>query len=469
MDHARRGRMAMQQDLTQGSISKRLLGMAAFIGLGLLFQTLYFLIDLYFVAGVGPDAIAGVGLAGIVFFLVMAAAQMVAVGSLSLIARAIGGKDFSQVDGVYRQSMIMSLGLAALTLIGGYGLGPLAIGAFAADPETARQGTDYLYGFLPALALMFPTGAIGSALRAAGVVRPTMLIQTGTVLLNAVLAPVLIAGWGSGLPLGTFGAGLASSIAAFAGFIGAIWAFERTQTLMTGALRLARPDRAVLSRIVGIGLPSAAEFLLIFFTMGVVYAVIRNFGAEAQAGFGVGSRVMQSVFLPAMAVSFAVAPVAGQNFGAGLPDRVRRTVRDAAVISTGLMLVLTLICQWEAGWLVAPFTPDPAVAEVASTYLRIVSLNFVATGLIFIASGTFQALGDTRPALVGSALRLAVFAGGAFWLSAQPWTRLEHFWWLSASCGLLQCLIALFFLQRQLKVKLAGLTPPTAVTAAGQA
>ncbi|HWQ87755.1 MATE family efflux transporter [Brevundimonas sp.] len=450
----------MQHDLTQGSISRRLIGMAAFIGLGLLFQTLYFLIDLYFVAGVGPDAIAGVGLAGVVFFLVMAAAQMVAVGSLSLIARGIGAKDFTQVDGVYRQSMLISLGLSALTLIGGYGFGGMAIGAFAADPETARQGTAYLYGFLPALALMFPTGAIGAALRAAGVVRPTMLIQSGTVLLNAVLAPVLIAGWGSGLPLGTFGAGLASSLAALAGFVGSVWVFGRAQTLMSEPLRLARPDRAVLSRIVGIGLPSAAEFVLMFFTMGVVYAVIRNFGSEAQAGFGVGSRVMQSVFLPAMAVSFAVAPVAGQNFGAGLPDRVRRTVRDAAIISCGLMLVLTLICQWEAGWLVAPFTPDPAVAEVASTYLRIVSLNFIATGLIFIASGTFQALGDTRPALVGSALRLLAFAGGAFWLSAQSWTRLEHFWWLSASAGLLQCLVALFFLRRQLRLKLAGLVPP---------
>lgn len=451
----------MQHDLTQGSISRRLIGMAAFIGLGLLFQTLYFLIDLYFVAGVGPDAIAGVGLAGVVFFLVMAASQMVAVGSLSLIARGIGAKDFTQVDGVYRQSMLMSLGLSALTLIAGYGFGGKAIGLIAADPETARQGTAYLYGFLPALALMFPTGAIGSALRAAGVVRPTMLIQTGTVLLNAVLAPVLIAGWGSGHALGAFGAGLASSIAALAGLLGAVWAFGHTQTLMTNPLRLARPDRAVLTRILGIGLPSAAEFLLMFCTMSVVYAVIRNYGAEAQAGFGVGSRVMQSVFLPAMAVSFAVAPVAGQNFGAGLPDRVRRTVRDAAIISCGLMLVLTVICQWEARWLVAPFTPDPAVAEVASTYLRIVSLNFIATGLIFIASGTFQALGDTRPALVGSVLRLVVFASGAVWLSAQPWTRLEHFWWLSASAGLLQCLIALFFLQRQLRLKLAGLVPPT--------
>lgn len=455
----------MQQDLTKGSISKQLIGMAAFIGMGLLFQTLYFLIDLYFVGSVGPAALAGVGLAGVVFFLVMAAAQMVAVGSLSLIARAIGGKDFSAVDGVYRQSMLLSVGLSLLTLLLGYGFGGMAIAAVAADVATAAQGKAYLYGFLPALAFMFPNGAMGAALRAAGVVRPTMLVQTATVLLNALLAPVLIAGWGSGIPLGAFGAGLASSLAAGAGFLGSIWLFGRVQTLMKAPLRLDRPSPAILSRMIGIGLPSAVEFLLMFVTMGVVYSVVRGFGSEAQAGFGVGSRVMQAIFLPAMAISFAVAPVAGQNFGAGLPDRVRRTVRDAAVMSSVLMAALTALCLWKARLLVAPFAPDPAVAEVASTYLRIVSLNFVATGLIFTASGTFQALGDTRPALFGGVLRLIFFSSMAFWLSTQPWAKLEHLWWASAASALLQAGVALLFLRDQLKRKLTGLVPKAPVVA----
>lgn len=452
--------MMMQQDLTQGSISRKLIGMAAFIGMGLLFQTLYYLVDLYFVAGIGPDALAGVGLAGIVFFLAMALAQMVGVGALSLIARAIGARDFAQVDGVYRQSMLLSVALSVLTLVAGYGFGGAAIRAIAADPGTAEQGIAYLYGFLPALALMFPTGALSSALRAAGVVRPTMLVQSGSVVLNAVLAPVLIAGWGTGQSLGAFGAGLATAIAAAVSFAASLWLFGRVQTLIHAPMRPTVPDRAVILRIIGIGLPSAIEFLLMFVTMAVIYSLIRQFGAEAQAGFGVGSRVMQAVFLPAMAVSFAVAPVAGQNFGARLPDRVRRTVRDAALMSTVLMAALTALCLWEARWLVAPFTPDPAVAEVASTYLRIVSLNFVATGLIFTASGTFQALGDTRPALAGGLLRLAVFVGGASWVAAQPWARLEHIWWVSASSAVVHMAVALLFLRRQLKVKLAGLAAP---------
>ena len=455
----------MQQDLTQGSITGRLLSMAGFIGIGLVFQTAYFLIDLYFVAGIGPSAIAGVGLAGSAFFLAMAAAQMVSVGALSLIARAIGGKRPDEAAAVYQQSMILALGLTALTLAGGYLFARQGLALLAADAETAGQGTAYLYGFLPALALMFPTNAMGGALRAAGVVKPTMLIQTGTVVINAVLAPVLIAGWGTGVPLGVFGAGLASSIAAGVGFLGALFLFGRVQTLISGPLRLPRPDLSVCRRIIGIGLPSAAEFLLMFVTAGVVYGVIRQFGSEAQAGYGVGTRVMQAVFLPAMAISFAVAPVAGQNFGAGRGDRVREAVRQAALISTGLMICLTLVCQFEAEALVGLFARDPAVIAVGATFLRIISLNFVATGLIFTASGTFQALGDTRPALFGSGSRLVTFAVPAIWMSAQPWARLEYVWWLSAASVALHMLIALWFLRRELRRKV-GVTPTPAVVTA---
>ncbi len=455
----------MQHDLTQGSITGRLVGMAAFIGMGLLFQTLYFLVDLYFVAGIGASAIAGVGLAGNAFFLCMAASQMVGVGALSLIARAIGAKTFDQADGVYRQAMVIGLGLTVITLVAGYALAHAGLHLLAADEATASMGVAYLYGFLPGLSLMFPTNAMGSALRAAGVVRPTMMIQTVSVLLNVVLAPVLIAGWGTGHPLGVFGAGLASSIASIVGFVWTVWIFGRCQTIIANPLKLPRPDFAVWRKIVGVGLPSAAEFLLMFITAGVVYGVIRHFGPEAQAGYGVGSRVMQAVFLPAMAVSFAVAPVAGQNFGAGRADRVRRTVRDAAVLSTGLMLVLTALCHIRPDLMISAFAHDPKVIEIGSTFLKIISLNFIATGLIFTASGTFQALGDTRPALFGSVSRLITFAGPAIWLSTQPWARLEHVWMLSAASVFVHMLIALFFLRRELARKLAGLMPREAVPA----
>lgn len=457
----------MQHDLTQGSITRHLLGMAVFIGLGLLFQTLYFLIDLYFVGRIGPAALAGVGLAGVVFFLVMAASQMVAVGTMSLMARAIGARDYAGAETVYRQAILLSVGLAGVTLIAGYAFGGMAMRSLSADPLTAQQGAAYLHGFLPALALMFPSSTMGAALRSAGVVRPTMLIQSATVLLNAVLAPVLIAGWGVGLPLGTFGAGLASALAGLAGFIGAAVVFSRVQTLIAQPMRLTPPNGAILRRIAGIGFPAGAEFLLLFISMSLTYGFIQHFGAEAQAGFGVGSRVMQAIFLPAMAIAFAVGPIAGQNYGAGQYSRVVRTVRDAAVMGSAIMLVLTLICQWNAPLLVAPFAADAETGAIAADYLKVVSLVFLASGLAFTASGAFQALGDTRPSLIGGVARLAVYAGAMVFLVAQPWSRLEHFWWAAAIASVAQAAVVILFLLRQLKTKLSGAdrAPPIAANA----
>jgi len=444
----------MQTDLTQGSITRHLLGMATFIGFGLIFQTLYYLVDLYFVGSIGPAAIAGVALAGNLFFLAMALAQIVGVGSLSLIARAIGGGQTGDVVAIYRQAVLMSVGLAVIMLVGGYLVARPAMEFVSADAATADAGVAYLYGFLPALALMFLSGAMGSALRAAGVVRAPMIVQTLTVLINIILAPVLIAGWGTGMPLGTLGAGLATTGAAIVGLAGFLLIFERSQTLIKSPLRLVAPDFGLWRRITDIGLPSAGEFALMFLTTGVVYVVIRHFGPEAQAAYGVGSRIMQAIFLPAMAVSFAVAPVAGQNFGAGRGDRVRETLRLALTYSTILMVALVLLCHISPRALILPFTQNADVISIATTFLAIISVNFIPMALIFSASGIFQALGDTRPALIGSATRMITFAAPALWISTQPWVRLEHIWWLSVTSVIVQAVVAMWLLRRVMRAKL---------------
>src|SRR5258708_23968282 len=103
-----------------------------------------------------------------------------------------------------------------------------------------------------------------------------------------------------------------------------------------------------------------------------------------------------------MAVAFATGPIAGQKFGARHAERVRDTFRHAAVMGAGIMLTLTLFCQISPHILVAPFSSDPAVIGVATEFLRIASWNFVAVGLTFCCSGMFQALGNTKPALISS-------------------------------------------------------------------
>jgi Na+-driven multidrug efflux pump len=270
-----------------------------------------------------------------------------------------------------------------------------------------------------------------------------------------ILAPVLIAGWGTGRPLGVAGAALASTISVAAGVLLLGWYFMRLEKYVHLDAQQWRPRFPVWGRMLNIGLPAGGEFALMFLYMGVIYWVIRHFGAAAQAGFGVGTRLTQAISLPAMAVAFATAPIAGQNYGARQDARVRQTFRSAAVISSLVMFTLTLACQWHPGWFIAGFTSDPEVIAVGSRFLQIISWNFVASGLIFTCSGIFQGLGHTWPALASGASRVLTFVLPAIWLAFLPGLKLDYVWFLSVASVATQALVSLLLLHRVMRARLA--------------
>ena len=459
------------KDLTQGSIMRQLIAMAVPIALGMLFQTLYLLVDLYFVSGLGDAAIAGVSSAATAGMVIMALTQMLGVGTVTLISHAVGRKDQPAANLVFNQSVLLSAVCGLLVAAAGFLLSGPYLRLIAADPEVVAAGTTYLYWYTPGLALQFALVALSSALRGTGMANPTMVVQMLTVVLNTILAPILISGWGTHHPLGVAGAGLASSVAIVFGVLCLCGYFARLEHYVALHAEQCAPRWEVIRRILNVGLPAGGEFFMMFLILGMIYWVIRGFGPAAQAGFGVGMRVMQSLFLPVMAVAFAVAPVAGQNFGARQFARVRETFRTAAVLSSVLMLLITLVCQWRPEWFIERFTREAAVVAVGAPYLRIISWNFVANGLIFTCSGMFQAVGNTWPSLLSSASRLVTFVLPAVLLSMQPHFTLMQVWYLSVASIALQAVTSLTLLQRELRHRLGGASaapqPAAAVPASG--
>jgi putative MATE family efflux protein len=386
----------------------------------------------------------------------MAMTQTLGVGTVALVSHAVGRKDHADANLVFNQSLALSATCAAVTLAGGYWLTGGYMRSLGADAATIEAGITYLYWFLPGLALQFALIVMGSGLRGTGIVQPTMIVQMATVVLNIVLAPVLIAGWGTGRPMGVMGAALASTISVAAGVVLLGWYFMRLEKYVHFDASQWHPRFAVWGRMLNIGLPAGGEFALMFVYMGVIYWVIRDFGAHAQAGFGIGTRLMQAIFLPAMAIAFATAPIAGQNYGAQQFARVRQTFRSAAIMSSLLMFTLTLACQWNPGWFVKGFTNDPDVIAVGSRFLQIISWNFVASGLIFTCSGIFQGLGNTWPALMSTSSRILTFVLPAIWLASLPGLQLDHIWFLSVTSVALQAIISLVLLHRVMRERLAG-------------
>lgn len=443
------------KDLTKGSVWKNLLQMSVFLAGSMLVQSLYFLADLYWVGKLGKEAVAAVGFSANLMVIVLAVTQSLGVGTAAVISHAVGEKNQQRAILVFNQSFVLSQFIGIALCLAAFLLRTQYCHWMGADGLTASKGVGYLTWFIPALFLQFALFTAGAALRGTGVVKPTVVVLVITVVLNLILAPVLVFGWGTGQPLGVAGAALATLIAVSAGVAAmAIYFFWEKRYIYLDPLRW-KPISGIWGEVLRIGLPAGGELVILAIYLMIVYSLIRGFGASAQAGFGIGARVMQSLFLPALAVGMAAAPVAGQNFGARSAARVRQSFYAAVTIACSVMLFTTLLCQWFPEPLIRFFSKDPAVVAVGADYLRVISFTFIATGVIFATSSMFQGMGNTLPPLLSSSLRLALFSIPVLILSqTTSHFTIRQIWFFSAFSVFVQAVANVFLVKREFERKL---------------
>ena len=449
----------MKHDLTTGAITRHLLKTMSFMLVTMAFQTLYYIVDLYWVGKLGTAPVAAVGLAGNFTFIVLALTQMLGVGTTTVVSHAVGRKDYAQALLLFNQSQVLAMITGLLFLIVGMLLRMPYANAMSADPHTAQLVGQYLLWFIPAMALQFLIVAMGAALRAAGNFKPSMVVGSGSVIINMILAPFLIFGWGTGKAFGVAGAAMSSLIAIVIAIFWLASYFKREEFLRI-EVHTWKPRLDTWKRMLAIGVPTGFEFVMSSVYMFLVYAALRQFGAAAQAAFGIGMRVVQACFMPVVALGFSVAPVAGQNFGALLAERVKRTFKDGALMAAGMMFLLAVLCKVWPTQMVSVFSNDPQVIAHGAEYLRIVSWNFIPSGLIFVASSMFQAMGNTMPSLISSATRITLIAIPLAYLARQPGFQMEWIWYLSVATVVVQMALSLWLLRREFAIRLREIPEP---------
>jgi putative MATE family efflux protein len=349
---------------------------------------------------------------------------------------------------------VLSICVGTLFLIAAYiAQAPYAM-ALSADTETRRLALEYLLWFIPSLALQFGLIAMASALRGTGHFKPGMIVQSATVIINIVLAPVLVFGWGIGVAFGVAGAALATLIAIAIGVAWMAFYFVPPQAYIRFSFRDWTPRFGLWRDLLKIGLPAGAEFALLAVYLIIVYIVSRPFGAAAQAGFGIGLRIVQASFLPVVALGFAVSPVAGQNFGARRADRVVQTFKVGAMLAAAGMIVLAAITWLSADAMMGIFSSDPMVIAVGEQYLHVVAWNFVASGIIFVGSSMFQAMGNAMPSLFASAARIVIIAVPVLLLARVEGFTLLWVWYISAAAVVVQLILNLALLRREFRLRL---------------
>jgi putative MATE family efflux protein len=448
------------QDLTTGSLTRHLLKTSSFMLFTMVFQTLYFLVDLYWVGRLGKEAVAAVGIAGNLTFIVLAITQMLAVGTTTLVSHAAGRKDRERANMVFNQSQALAVLVGVLFLAIAMTFRSAYVRSVSADPETASLADDYLLWFVPAMALQFGMVGMGAALRGVGNFKPGMIVQTASVVINMIVAPFLIFGWVSGHPMGVAGAAISTLIAVIIGTIWLATFFRGRDSFLHFHPHQWKPQTNLWGQMLKIGLPAGAEFALMAVYLMIVYAVTRPFGAAAQAGFGIGLRLVQAGFMPVVALGFSVAPVAGQNVGAGKPERVKAAFRTAVSLAIAVMIAFAVLCHIAAAPMISVFSNDPQVIAVGTEYLVIVSWTFVASGVIYVASSMFQALGNTVPPLISSFSRLALVAVPVILLSRLPGFQLRWIWYISAAAVAFQMTANLLLLRREFGLRLGTMSAP---------
>ena len=444
------------QDLTTGSLTGHLLKTTSFMLVSMIFQTLYVLVDLFWVGRLGTDAIAAVGLAGNLSFIVIAITQVLGVGATTVVSHASGRKDQERAIFLFNQSQVLSMvaGLAVSRRR------DVATPSVRRQPERDRRHA-HRDRAVPAVVhsrrwrcssrwwrWARRCAAPATSSRACGC-RPARSI------INIVLAPFLIFGWGPFPEMGVSGAAVATLSPIVVGVVWISFYFVDAKAYLRFHFGHWKPQFRVWWEMLKIGLPAGAEFALMGIYMAVVYAITKPFGAAAQGGFTIGLRIVQSAFLPVVALGFAVAPVAGQNFAARKGDRVRAAFKAAAGMAAGAMLVAAIGIFFGATPLMRIFTRDPEVIAVGVEYLHIVAITFVASGITFVSSSMFQAMGNTIPSLVTSALRLVVSVVPAILLSRAAGFHLTWIWYVGAVAVFLQMTVNLILLQREFRLKLA--------------
>ncbi|HEU4993966.1 MAG TPA: MATE family efflux transporter [Gemmatimonadaceae bacterium] len=450
------------QDLTTGPVSRHLLKTTSFMLVTMIFQTLYYLIDLYWVGRLGTQAVAAVGIAGNLTFIVLALSQMLGVGTTAVVSHAVGRKDQPQALLLFNQSQVLSMVTGLVFLVVGMAARWPYSRAMSADEATASQAAQYLLWFIPAMALQFFMVAMGAGLRAVGNFKTGMVVGTATVILNMVLAPFLIFGWVTGRAFGVAGAAISTLIAVVVGVVWLAAYFVKKDAYLRFVSADWKPRFDLWRKVLAIGLPTGFEFAITALYLAVVYTITRPFGASAQAAFGIGMRVIQAGFMPVVALGFAVAPVAGQNFGARKADRVKATYKDAAWMGAGVMLLFAIACHLAPTALIGIFSKDASVISIGEEYLRIVSWNYVASGLIFVNSSMFQAMGNTIPSLVSSGVRIILLSIPALWLSRLPSFQLHWIWYLSVTTVVVQWAISTWYLRREFNRRLNWDAPAAA-------
>lgn len=406
------------QDYTSGSLNRAILLLAIPMVLEMVLESLFAVVDVFWVGHLGADAVATVGLTESLLSLVFAVGIGLSMSTTAMVARRIGEKDPEDAAIAGVQAIFLGLLVSIVIGVPCFIFAPQLLRLMGATPAIVAIGSGYAriaLGGCGAIVMLFLNNAI---FRGAGDAAIAMRLLWVSNIINLILDPCLIFGFGPIPKLGVTGAATATFIGRS---IGVLYQFYR---LMKGTERIRvlvrhlRIHLGVLWRLIRVSITGILQFAIAHTSWIGLVRIISVFGADALAGYTVAIRILIFVILPSWGLSNAAATLVGQNLGAKHPDRAEKSVWRTGLYNMAFLGSIGVFFIFFATPAVSLFIHDPAVVPIAATALRILSFGNIGYAYGMVMLQAFNGAGDTvTPTIVN-------FFG--FWCFQIPLA-----WWLS--------------------------------------
>lgn len=384
-------------DYTQGSIRKAVILLAIPMMLEMCMESVFAVVDIYFVSHLGKHATSIVGLTESVITIVYSLAIGISMAATAMVARRVGEKDPEAAAKSGMQAVVVALAITLAVSIPGFLFSDQILRLMGAEEAAIQSGVVYTHTIMGASLVIMLLFLINGIFRGAGDAMMAMKSLWLANICNIILCPLLIRGLGPIPALGLQGAALATTIGRTIGVCYQLYHMFKGNSIVRFTLKHLTPDWSLIRSVASIAWPGTLQFLIGSGSWIVLASLVAQTGhSDASAGYQIGIRVIMFFLLPAWGLSNAAATLVGQNLGAEQPDRAVQSVKRTAKYNIIFMASVSVIFLVFAGYIASFFTSEPSVAAYAVTTIRIMSSGFVFYGIGMVYMNAFNGAGDTR-------------------------------------------------------------------------
>lgn len=385
-----------EEDLTAISLNRAIVLLSVPMILEMVMESLFAVVDAYFVAKVSIEAVTTVGLTESVLFLIYAVSIGLSMAATAMVSRRVGENEPKKAAISASQAIILAVILSLVTGALGFTFAENVLEFMGAEPEVVASGVGYtriMFGGNLVIMLLFLLNGIFRGVGNASLAMRTLWISNG---LNMILDPCLIFGWGFFPEMGVQGAAVATNIGRGVAVVFQLYLLFSGTGIIKLVLKYFIPRKDILLSLINVASGGTGQYLISSASWMFLMRIVAFSGKEVVAGYTIAIRLIIFAILPAWGMANAAATLVGQNLGAKQPDRAEKSVWRTAFYAMVFLLGVSVSCFFLAPWLISFFHQDPAVVDAGVTSLRIICSGYVFFAYGIVISTSLNGAGDTR-------------------------------------------------------------------------